>query len=130
MFIQQLAMAIQNEYQAYHYYSLLKDRTNNPLFVDWITIAMEEERGHYESLQQLYYSYTQSFAPVEKKEEEMVSFRAAVLQSLESELEAAEMYRNMILEIPTQEAYKPLFVAMTDEQEHAIRFGTILGMMK
>ena len=50
--------------------------------------------------------------------------------ALRDELEAAEMYKEMLLQIPIQQAYAPLFIAMHDEMEHAIRVSTLQCIVK
>ena len=50
-------------------------------------------------------------------------------KALLDELEGVETYKVMLLSIPIQQAYNPLFIAMNDEMEHAIRFSTMYNAL-
>jgi rubrerythrin len=129
-FIRDLEKAISDEWTAYYFYKDLKDRTNNPLYVEFIEHAKKEEKEHYEMFQYLHYLYTGEYYEHKKEKIEYTTFKEGILRALKNELEAAEFYRNLLLEMPNKQAYNPLFIAMTDEMEHATRFSTIYHSLR
>ncbi|MFD1205788.1 MULTISPECIES: ferritin-like domain-containing protein [Sporosarcina] len=125
LFANQLKQAIEEEYKAYYFYRSMYEQTQDPLWRDFIQHIYEDEKSHYEMFQQLYYMMTGTFVQNPKKPVPCYNFKECVKQSLIDELEAVEMYKEMLLTIPFQQAYNPLFIAMHDEMEHAIRMSTI-----
>jgi len=125
VFIEQLKQAIEGEYKDYYTYKHMLKMTNDSFFQSFIQHAMEDEKSHYEMFQQLYYMLTGQFAQNPDKPNPSLSFKPAVKEALIGELEDTELYKEMLLTIPIAEAYNPLFIAMHDEMEHAIRFSTI-----
>lgn len=125
VFIDQLKEAIEDEYRAYFYYKSMYELTTDPLWKQFIQHAYEDEKSHYEMFQQLYYMMTGTFVPNPKKRPPCTDFKQCVKNALVEELDAVETYKEMLLTIPMQEAYNPLFIAMMDETEHAIRMSTI-----
>lgn len=129
-FIRDLEKAISDEWTAYYFYKDLKQRTNNPLYVEFIEHAKKDEKEHYEMFQYLHYLFTGEYYEHKKKKIEYTTFKEGILRALKNELEAAEFYRNLLLEMPNKQAYNPLFIAMTDEMEHATRFSTIYNSLR
>lgn len=129
-FLENLQKAIDNEWSAFYFYKDLKVKTNNPLFVDFIGHAMEDEKKHFEMFQYLHYLLSGKYYENKQDKVEYTTFKEGVLIALKDELEAAEFYRDMLFYIPKQQAYQPLFVAMTDEMEHSTRFSTIYNSLK
>ncbi|AYC30186.1 ferritin-like domain-containing protein [Paenisporosarcina cavernae] len=125
MFIIDLEKAIHDEYHDYYTYKYLEKMTDNTMFQHFINHAKEDERTHYEMFQQLYYMLTGRFVQNLVKPDKPTNFHETVKKSLENELHATDFYKEMFLEIPIPQAYAPMFIAMHDEMEHAIRFSTI-----
>ncbi|SIT90818.1 ferritin-like domain-containing protein [Edaphobacillus lindanitolerans] len=129
MFTDQLREAIEEEYKAYHFYKSMASLTKDPYWLDFIHHAMEDEKSHYEMFQQLYYMLTGSFVQSLRKPGPCDSLKSCAKKAVRDELEAAELYKVMLLEIPIPEAYNPLFLAMHDETEHAIRFSMMYNAL-
>lgn len=129
LFINQLKEAIEDEYKAYHLYKSMYELTKDPLWQEFIKHAYEDEKSHYEMFQQLYYMLTGTFVPNPKKPLPCYDLKDCVKKALLDELEAVETYKVMLLTIPVQQAYNPLFIAMHDELEHAIRFSTMYNAL-
>lgn len=125
LFINQLKQSIEDEYKAYHYYKSMIELTKDPLWRNFIKHAYEDEKSHYEMFQQLYYMLTGTFVQNPKKELPCYDLKEGAKKALLNELEAVETYKVMLLTIPIQQAYEPIFIALHDEMEHAIRFSTI-----
>nr|WP_255688688.1 ferritin-like domain-containing protein [Pontibacillus sp. HN14] len=125
-----LEAAIEAEWTANDFYKRLMEDTPNPLFKEFIEHAAEDEEKHYHSFQKLYYQLTGHYYEHPMKRRDYESFEDGVVEALKDELEASDLYRDMILRIPVQYAYEPLFIAMTDEMEHATRFSTIYGRLR
>ncbi|WP_433748615.1 ferritin family protein [Falsibacillus pallidus] len=129
-FLEKLEKAITDEWKAYHFYKELKTKTNNPLFLEFIEEPMQDEKKHYEMFQYLHYLLTGNYYENEQEKVKFTTFKEGVLMALKDELEAADFYRDMLFELPNQQAYQPLFTAMTDEMNHATRFSTIYNSLK
>ncbi|MDS9472658.1 ferritin-like domain-containing protein [Sporosarcina pasteurii] len=129
MFIDQLKQSIEDEYRAYHYYKSMYKLTDDPLWKAFIEHAYEDEKSHYEMLQQLHYMLTGSFVQNPKKRLPCYALKDGAKQALLDELEGIETYKLMLLTVPIQQAYNPIFIAMHDEMEHAIRFSTMYNAL-
>lgn len=129
MFVENLEKAIQNEYADYHYYKSMYNLTSDPYWKGFIQHVYEDEKSHYEMFQQLYYMLTGTFVQNLQKRASCINLKACAKSAVKDELEAAEIYKEMLLQIPIQQAYAPLFVAMHDETEHAIRLSMMYNAL-
>lgn len=125
LFATKLKQAIEDEYKDYYFYKSMYELTDNPLWKDFLRHMYEDEKSHYEMFQQLYYMMTGSFVQNPKKPLPCYNLRECVQRALVDKLGSVETYKEMLLTIPFQEAYNPLFIAMHDEMEHAIRLSTM-----
>ncbi|MBY0222810.1 MULTISPECIES: ferritin-like domain-containing protein [Sporosarcina] len=130
MFVNQLKSAIEDEYKSYFYYKSMYQLTNDPLWQEFIRHAYEDEKSHYEMFQQLYYMMTGKFVPNPKKLAPCTNLKECAKNALVDELDAVEQYKEMLLTVPFDQAYDPVFIAMHDEMEHAIRMSTIFNGTK
>lgn len=103
--------------------------TDDPYWQDFIEHVYEDEKSHYEMFQQLYYMLTGTYVQNLTKPEPCQDLKQCAKIALKEELAATELYKEMLLQIPIQQAYAPLFIAMHDEMEHAIRFSTIYNAL-
>nr|WP_272875307.1 ferritin-like domain-containing protein [Bhargavaea massiliensis] len=122
VFTDQLREAIEDEYKAYYFYKSMASLTNDRYWLDFIQHAMDDEKSHYEMFQQLYYMLTGAYVQSLRKPGPVDNLKGALKQAIRDELEATDKYKIMMLESPLQEGVNPLFIAMHDEMEHAIRF--------
>ena len=125
VFTEQLKQAIEGEYRDYYVYKHMLTLTDDVFFQSFIKHIIEDEKSHYEMFQQLYYMLTGEFVQNPSKPKHPTSFKKAVKDALVDELEGVELYKEMLLTIPIPQAHDPLFIAMNDEMEHAIRLSTI-----
>ncbi|WLR47637.1 ferritin-like domain-containing protein [Halobacillus litoralis] len=128
-FIQRLQRSIEEEWKDHDFYSRLKGDTSNRLFRDYIKHAENDELKHYQMFQHLHLQLTGKYHEFEPKTIDYRSFENGVIKAQQDEFKSAEMYREMLFMVPTPGAYHALFTAMTDEMEHATRFGTIYGRL-
>jgi len=129
LFNEQLKKAIEEEYRAFYFYKYMLKLTDDPYWKSFIKHAMEDEKSHYEMFQQLHYMLTGQFVQNPEKPKPATNLKQAAKDSLVEELEATEFYKEMLLTIPIPEAYNPLFIAMHDQMEHAIRFSTMYNAL-
>jgi len=129
LFIDNLKQAIEDEYKDYYFYKSMYDLTKDPLWKDFIKHAYEDEKSHYEMFQQLYYMLTGTFVQNPKKRLPCYELKECAKLALLNELDSIESYKVMLLTIPIQQAYNPIFIALHDEMEHAIRFSTIYNAL-
>lgn len=99
--------------------------TDNPMWKAFIEHAYEDEKSHYEMFQQLHYMLTGEFVQNPSKKLACYDLKEGAKEALLYKLESIETYKLMLLTLPIQEAYNPIFIALHDEMEHAIRFSTI-----
>jgi rubrerythrin len=125
LFVDKLKQAIEGEYKDYYFYKSMYGMTNDPLWQDFLRHMYEDEKSHYEMFQQLYYMMTGTFVQNPKKPLPCYSLKECVQRALVDELETVELYKEMLLTVPFQQAYNPLFIAMLEEMEHAIRMSTM-----
>ena len=129
LFIGKLKQSIEDEFKDYHFYKSMYKLTDDPLWKDFIKHVYEDEKSHYEMLQQLYYMLTGRFVQNPKKKLPCYNLKDCAKQALLGELEGVETYKLMLLSIPIQQAYNPIFIAMNDEMEHAIRMSTMYNAL-
>ncbi len=129
LFVHQLKQSIEDEYQDFHFYKSMYKLTDDPLWQDFLEHAYEDEKSHYEMLQQLHYMLTGTFVQNPKKRLPCYDLKAGAKQALLNELESIETYKVMLLTIPIAQAYNPIFIALYDEMEHAIRFSTMYNAL-
>jgi rubrerythrin len=129
LFVDKLKQAIEGEYKDYYFYKSMHGMTNDPLWQDFLRHMYEDEKSHYEMFQQLYYMMTGTFVQNPKKPSPCYNLKECVQRALLGELEGVEMYKEMLLTVPFQQAYNPFFIAMHDEMEHAIRMSTMYNAL-
>ncbi|PIC75653.1 rubrerythrin family protein [Sporosarcina sp. P19] len=127
MFVTQLRNAVEEKYKSYFYYKSMYQLTNDLLWQEFIRHAYEDEKSHYEMFQQLHYIMTNEFVTNPKKPAPCTNLKESAKNALVSELEAVEQCKEMFLTIPFEEAYDPIFIALHDDMEHAIRMSTIFN---
>lgn len=125
MFEAKLRSAIEDEYKSYFYYKSMYQLTDDPLCKEFIRHIYEDEKSHYEMFQQLHYMLTGKYVSNPKKPAPCTELRECAKTALVDELEAVELYKEMLLTVPFDQAYDPLFIALHDEMEHAIRMSVI-----
>lgn len=111
------------------YYRLLREAPDQ-LHREFIEHAYHDELKHLEAFSRLYTFFTgqkphYTISPVQYR-----SYGQGLLLSLESELEAAEFYHEVILSSTDPLVRDTFFLAMGDELEHATRFGVLYAMTK
>ena len=129
LFSDKLKESIEDKYKSYHFYKSMYELTKDPLWQDFIEHAYEDEKSHYEMFQQLHYMLTGKFVQNPKKPLPCYDLKDCVKKALLDELEAVETYKVMLLTIPIQQAYNPIFIALHDELEHAIRFSMMYNAL-
>ena len=110
-----------------HYIKSMEPFAKVPMSKTFIEHAMKDEKSHYEMFQQLYYMMTGSFVQNPKKELACDDINEGVKRMVYMKLEQVETYKLMLLTVPFQQAYEPIFLALFDEIEHAIRFSILLN---
>jgi rubrerythrin len=129
LFIDKLRGAIEDEYKSYHFYKSMYELTSDPLWQDFIKHAYDDEKSHYEMFQQLHYMLTGRFVPNPKKPLPCFDLKECTKRALLDELEGIDTYKEMLLTIPIQQAYNPIFIALHDEMEHSIRISTMFNAL-
>ncbi|MFD3447734.1 ferritin family protein [Microbacteriaceae bacterium 4G12] len=129
-FLDKLKKSIDDEYEAAVFYGQLQKQTQNPFFQKLLEEIKNDEKKHFQLFQQLHKQLTGTFYENKKEKKEVPAFDKGIEDALLDELLASEEYREMLFEMPTSQAYYPLFTAMTDEMRHASALAAIYGRLK
>jgi len=127
-FICDLATAINNEYEAVKFYTELAAIAPCEAARDFIIHARDDEKKHYSMFCRLYLELTGRQHVVAEPHIKTPGFCTGVMESVKDELEAADMYREMLLSTTSMKVRDIMFEAMTDEMEHATRFTFVYSM--
>jgi rubrerythrin len=117
-----IKQAMQDERHDNKKYRMLMDMTDNRDIRDNFRIASEDEAKHYRMFQSIYHDLTgeEIEVPVPKVELEP-RFIDNIKTSINGELGAVEMYRDIRSMLNSKRHRDMLFEIITDEQEHATR---------
>jgi len=115
--------AIIGEATAIDFYNRLLTAAPNQKHKENIHHALEDEKIHLQLFTQLYIALTGQQPIYQIKKEEFSNYNEGLRMAYEDELEAYENYRNAYLLTQDQYIRDVFFRAMTDENEHAMRFG-------
>ncbi|TLS38356.1 ferritin-like domain-containing protein [Pseudalkalibacillus caeni] len=116
-------MAIKGEATAIEFYKRLAKAAPDKEQKEDVLHALEDEKKHFEAFTQLYIQLT-GIKPEYSIEKVMFnSYKEGLERAYKMELEAYEEYRDSYLLTRDQTIRDVFFLAMTDEIEHAMRFG-------
>ncbi len=117
------------KHDAKKYCKMLK-MTNNPTIRNQIRFAYEDEKVHYKLFKRLYFELTGEWIKVETPpvilEKTLIG---NVKTSIDGELDAVELYRQIYAMLSKQPQRDTLFRIITDEQEHATRFVYVYAIL-
>ncbi len=126
-----LKEAMLDEKKDHRKYRMMMDMTDNKEVIEQIRFAYEDEAKHYEMFQEIYEEITgksiQITAPEQDKYNRLID---AVKSSINGELEAVELYRDIRAMLRGKNHRDMLYEIITDEQEHATRFVYLYSMLK
>lgn len=126
-----LKEAMTDERKDHRKYRNMIDMTDNKEIIEQIRHAYEDEARHYEMFQEIYEELTgndiQILSPDPEHQDRLID---AVKSSINAELEAVELYREIRAMLRGKKYRNMLFEIITDEQEHATRFVYLYSMLK
>jgi len=112
-------------------YKMMMEMTENKQINDNVHHAYEDEAKHYRMFQEIYEDLTGEDLEVPVPRVELEErFIDNVKSSIEGELEAVELYRDIRAMLTSKKHRDMLFEIITDEQEHATRFVYIYAMIR
>jgi rubrerythrin len=112
-------------------YKMMIDMTENKEIRENIRHAYEDEAKHYRMFQDIYDDLTGEGIEIPVPKVDMADrFVDNVKSSIQGELEAVEMYRDIRAMLTSKKHRDMLYEIITDEQEHATRFVYIYAMIK
>jgi rubrerythrin len=104
-------------------YRMMMDMTDNKDVRDNIRHAYEDEAKHYRMFQEIYRDLTGEEIEIPTPKVELSDrFIDNIKSSIQGELGAVELYRDIRSMLNTKRHRDMLFEIITDEQEHAARF--------
>jgi rubrerythrin len=121
--------AIKSEAEAIDFYQRLLKFAPGHRGQDDISHALEDERIHLRDFSQLYYSLTGMQPVYRPKKIAFHNLQEGLRLAYQDELEAYEFYRDIYLMTSHPLIRDVFFRAMTDEIEHAMRFGFLKTQM-
>jgi len=119
-FVTMLETAMSAEAAANDFYMGLASIAPKPEYRETLEAIAADERKHLQSFRALYCQLTCTYPHVQPAVETAPNFAAGIAMAINDELEAYEMYRDMLLMVCQQEIRDVMFEAMTDEMEHAV----------
>lgn len=112
-------------------YRTMTEMTENKEIRENIRHAYEDEAKHYRMFQDIYEDLTGEEIDIPTPKVELADrFVDNVKSSIQGELAAVEMYRDIRAMLTTKKHRDMLYEIITDEQEHATRFVYIYAMIK
>lgn len=112
-------------------YRSMIEMTENKEIRENIRHAYEDEAKHYRMFQDIYEDLTGEEIEIQTPKVELDDrFVDNVKSSIQGELEAVELYRDIRSMLTTKKHRDMLYEIITDEQEHATRFVYIYAMIK
>lgn len=112
-------------------YRLMMEMTNSALVRNQIRFAYSDEGIHYRMFRRIYYELTGKWIDVVRPPVKLASTLIGnVKTSIDGELAAVEMYREIYSMLPSESMRDRLFRIITDEQEHATRFVYLYSILK
>lgn len=112
-------------------YKMMNEMTENKEIRENIRHAYEDEAKHYRMFQDIYEDLTGENIEIPVPKVDLADrFVDNVKSSIQGELGAVEMYRDIRAMLTTKRHRDMLYEIITDEQEHATRFVYIYAMIK
>jgi rubrerythrin len=112
-------------------YKMMLDMTENKEIRENIRHAYEDEAKHYRMFQEIYGDLTGEDIEIPIPKVDLADrFVDNVKSSIQGELEAVELYRDIRAMLNTKKHRDMLYEIITDEQEQATRFVYIYAMIK
>ena len=126
-----LREAISEEDKDRRKYGQMMEMTDNKEIIKQIQYAYEDEAKHYEMLREIYEELAGSISKILVTElEQQNRLIDAIKESINAELEAVELYREIRAMLRGKKYRNMLYEIITDEQEHATRFVYLYSMLK
>jgi rubrerythrin len=112
-------------------YALMMGMTNSALIRNQIRFAYVDEGIHYRMFRRIYFELTGKWIDVVRPPVNLApTLIENVKTSIDGELGAVEMYRQIRAMLSSNSMRDRLFRIITDEQEHATRFVYIYAILK
>ncbi len=124
-----LIHAMEGESGAIDFYTRLATMAPNKMAKDVVEHALNDEKKHLEAFVELYKALTGKTPKYKTPRTKFSNFKEGVWVAYNDELEAYETYRDDYLLSNDQMIRDTFFLAMTDEIEHAMRFGLLYQML-
>jgi rubrerythrin len=126
-----LVEAMKDERHDNKKYKMMMEMTENKEIRENIRYACEDEAKHYRMFQEIYEDLTGEEISVPVPKVDLADrFIDNVKSSIQDELKAVEMYREIRAMLNSKKHRDMLFEIITDEQEHATRFVYIYAMIR
>lgn len=130
-FVQMLEEALKGEATAIKLYTRMAERAPGPLDREFLSHIRDDEKKHFRLFSQVYLRLTGKHYEVGEIElPKACGYPEELTKALIDELEAAEMYREMMLATCDMCIREIMFIAMTDEMEHATRLTYLFAKAK
>lgn len=122
--------AMKDERHDYIKYRRMMDTAPNDEIAEQVRFAHEDEGKHYKMFQRIYRDLTGKSIDIPQPQvEQYENYMDAVKTSINGELEAVEMYRDIRSMLNSKRHRDMLYEIITDEQEHATRFVYVFSML-
>jgi rubrerythrin len=126
-----LREAMSDESKDLRKYRMMMEMTDNQEIIEQIQHAYEDETKHYDMFQEIYEELSGSdikiLSPEQEHQNKLID---AVKSSINTELEAVELYREIRTMLHGKKYRNMMFEIISDEQEHATRLVYLYSMLR
>ncbi|MFC3041532.1 ferritin family protein [Virgibacillus xinjiangensis] len=121
--LEALLRAMEGESRAIDFYERLRKTAPSRMAQEKVEHVLEDERLHLEMFVDLYRALSGKSPKYRTRKKQISGFKEGIREAFEDEIEAYEFYRDNYLLTQDGRVRDVFFHAMTDEMEHATRFG-------
>ncbi|MFC2947289.1 ferritin family protein [Virgibacillus sediminis] len=121
--LEALIKAMEGESETIDFYERLRKISPTKTSRETVEHVLEDERLHLEMVVDLYRTLAGKSPKYRRRKKQIAGFREGVRQAFDDEIETYKFYRDSYLLTQDTAIRDVFFHAMTDEMEHATRFG-------
>ncbi len=115
----EISKAVNDEFQAIHYYTRLAELAPNNQFRQMILGIRQDEIKHFHWFSRAYHELTSKYPPITLGVQLPGSFKRGVRDSIKDEQETVPFYHKIASQVQNQRISQRFLRAAADEQRHA-----------
>lgn len=128
--IQDIGKAVQDEFNAIHYYTKLAELTTNTEFRNLILRVRQDEIKHFHRFAKIYTDLTKKYPHITLNHTLPTSFKQGIRESIRDEQETVPFYRSIAARLSNQKHKNTVMQAANDEARHFKVFSNINSYLR